>query len=257
MLKYEKQINSLPINSKMYEPQLKELGLTDNEIRIYLLLLQEGTLNPTMVSQKLGLHRGYVYDALERMQEKLVVNSILQNNKKMFQATPPENIVQLLKARLENFQSIVPDLTQIMNLERDDTRVELHKGKKVYRIILRDIMATCKRNETVLVVGVDEQNLLTTVEPIYLRQYFNFIARQGIKEQVIMAKGKSKTSAKNVEYRFLDKKYVGKVEHIIYASKVALFLLGTPRYLIIIDNNEVADTYRKQFELLWGQASSS
>ena len=175
----------------------------------------------------------------------------------MFQATPPENIVQLLKARLENFQSIVPDLTQIMNLERDDTRVELHKGKKVYRIILRDIMATCKRNETVLVVGVDEQNLLTTVEPIYLRQYFNFIARQGIKEQVIMAKGKSKTSAKNVEYRFLDKKYVGKVEHIIYANKVALFLLGTPRYLIIIDNNEVADTYRKQFELLWGQASSS
>ena len=82
MLKYEKQINSLPINSKMYEPQLKELGLTDNEIRIYLLLLQEGTLNPTMVSQKLGLHRGYVYDVLERMQEKLVVNSILQNNKK-------------------------------------------------------------------------------------------------------------------------------------------------------------------------------
>ncbi len=52
----------------MYEQELKDLGLTDNEVKIYLLLLQNGMMNPAEISQKLGLHRGYVYDALERMQ---------------------------------------------------------------------------------------------------------------------------------------------------------------------------------------------
>ena len=97
----------------MHEDQLKELGLTDNEVRIYLIMLKQGTMNPSEISQKLGLHRGYVYDALERMQEKEVVSSILKDNKKYFQATSPDNLIELLKFRLDNFQNIVPDLMKI------------------------------------------------------------------------------------------------------------------------------------------------
>src|SRR3989338_6647243 len=110
----------------MYEEQLKELGLTDNEVRIYLLLLKEGMINPSQISQKLGLHRGYIYDALERMQEKEVVNSILEDNKKYFQATSPENLVELFRLKLENFQKIIPDLVRINELKDEETKVELH-----------------------------------------------------------------------------------------------------------------------------------
>src|SRR3990167_3267303 len=130
----------------MYEDQLKELGLTDNEVRIYLLLLKQGMMNPSEISQKLGLHRGYIYDALERMQEKGVVNFILKDNKKYFQATSPENLVELLKFRLENFQKIVPDLMKIAELKKEETEVELHKGKRVYRTLLKDMISSLKRN---------------------------------------------------------------------------------------------------------------
>ena len=106
----------------MYEEQLKELGLTDNEVKIYLLLLKQGLLNPTEISQKLGLHRGYVYDALERMQEKEVVNSVLKNNKKHFQATSPETLIEFLKLRLENFEKIVPDLKKISGIAKEETK---------------------------------------------------------------------------------------------------------------------------------------
>src|SRR3989338_421437 len=137
----------------MYEDQLKELGLTDNEVRIYLLLLKQGMMNPSEISQKLGLHRGYVYDALERMQEKEVVNSILKDNKKYFQATSPENLVELLRFRLENLQKIVPDLMKIAGLKKEETRVELHKGRRVYRILLKDMISTLKKNEEAYLVG--------------------------------------------------------------------------------------------------------
>jgi len=66
-----------------------------------------------------------------------------------------------------------------------------------------------------------------------------------------MKKGNKQFKIKNVTHKFLDEKYIGNTEQIIYGNKVVFFLLGNPYYLIIIENKEVAETYRKQFSLLW------
>lgn len=235
----------------MYEEQLKELGLTDNEVRIYLLLLKQGMMNPSEISQKLGLHRGYVYDALERMQEKGAVNSILRNNKKCFQATSPKNLVELLSFRLENFQKIVPDLIKIAELKKEETKVELHKGKRVYRTLLKDMISTLKKNEEAYLIGIDEALLLREIEPIYLRQYLNSIIMKNIREKIIIINGSKKIRNPNIQYREIDEKYIGNTAQIIYNNKVAIFILGVPYYLIVIENKEVAETYKRQFTLLW------
>ena len=238
----------------MYEEQLRELGLTDNEVRIYLLLLKQGMMNPSEISQKLGLHRGYVYDALERMQEKEVVSTILKDSKKYFQAITPENLVELLRMRLENFQSIVPGLMKVIGAKKEETKVELHKGRRVYRTLLKDMASILKKNEEAYLIGIDEDILLKEVEPIYLRQYLNMIKSKNIKEKIIIKKGSKKIKNKNLQYRELDEQYIGKTSQIIYNNKVALFILGTPYYLIIIENKETAETYKKQFDLLWSMA---
>lgn len=235
----------------MYEEQLKELGLTDNEVRIYLLLLKQGLMNPSELAQKLGLHRGYVYDALERMQEKEVVSSILKDNKKYFQATNPENLLELLKLKLESFQKIVPELMKIKEYKKEETKVELHKGKRVYRTLLKDMISTLKKDEEAYLIGIDEDVLLTEVEPIYLKQYLNTIKSRNIKEKIIIKEGSKKLQNPNLKYKELKEEYIGKTAQIIYNNKIAIFILGTPYYLIIIENKEVTETYKKQFNLLW------
>ena len=235
----------------MYEKQLKELGLTDNEVKIYILLLKQGMMNPSEISQKLGLHRGYIYDALERMQEKEVVNTILKANKKHYQANNPENLLELLKIKLESFQKIVPDLTELAQFEKQETKVELHKGKRVYRTLIKDVRASVKKNEEVFLIGIDEDTLIKQVEPIYLKQYLNTIKRKNIKEKIIIKKGDKKLKYKNLQYKEVDKEFIGNTAQIIYNNKVAIFILGMPHYLIIIDNKKVANTYKKQFNLLW------
>jgi sugar-specific transcriptional regulator TrmB len=238
----------------MHEQQLKELGLTDNEVRIYLLLLEHDMMNPSEISQKLGLHRGYVYDALERMQEKEVVNVILKTNKKYYQATSPQNLIELLKFRLEDFEKAIPDLMKLAALKKEETKVELHRGKRVYRVLLKDIVSTLKTNDTVYLVGIDEEVLLQEVEPIYLKQYLNAMKSRKIKEKVIIKTCATRVKNPNLEYKELDSKYIGKTAQIIYNDKVAIFILGTPYYLIVIENKEVAETYKKQFNLLWNIA---
>lgn len=238
----------------MYETELKELGLTDNEIKVYLALLEKGLLNPTKLAEITGLHRSYIYDTLDRLMEKGIVNTVLVNNKKNYQAVDPKALRAIYELKLKQLDTILPKLSALFHETKDDTKIELHKGKRVYRTLIKDLIASSKVNSEVLLIGVNEEHLMSEVEPIYLKQYFTIIKEKNIKERVILKKSSKRFTIPNVTHKFLEDKHVGTTEQVIYSNKVAIFIPSNPYYLIIIDNKQVADTYRKQFELLWSIA---
>jgi len=137
--------------------------------------------------------------------------------------------------------------------KKEETRVELHRGKRVYRTLIKDLILDIKKNDTVYLLGVDE-NILEIVEPIYLKQYFTIIKEKNIKEKIIIARGGKKVKEKNLEYKELDKKYLGDTTTVIYQDKVFIFVRGNLYYLIAIKSRKIAETYLKQFKLLWDMA---
>lgn len=234
----------------MYESELKELGLSDNEIRIYLVLLEHGMLNPTELAKKTGLRRTYIYDAVEGLLDRGVVNTVLIKNKKNFQAVDPKILREMFELKLRHLDEVLPKLSELFKSAREETTVELHRGKGVYRTLIKDLLSSLKRNDVVYLLGVKE-DILETVEPIYIKQYFNMIKGKNIKEKAIIAKGGKRLKEPNIEYKELDPKYLGDTTVEIHRSKVYIFIWGTPNYLIVIQSPRVAETYRKQFELLW------
>lgn len=234
----------------MYENELKELGLTDNEIKVYLILLEHGVLNPTKIAEKTGLHRSYIYDTLERLLDRGIINTVLVNNKKHYQPVDPKALREIFELKMRQLDSILPQLSGLFQSTKEETRIELHRGKRVYRTLIKDLLSNLRNNDTVLLLGVDE-NILETVEPIYLKQYFNIIKEKNIKEKVIIKQGGKKLDEEHLEYRELDPKYLDETTIVIYQSKVFMFVWGNPYHLIIIESKKVANTYRKQFDLLW------
>lgn len=237
----------------MYEAELKELGLTDNEIKVYLVLLEHGILNPTGLAQKTGLHRSYIYDTLERLIDRGIINTLLVDNKKHYQPVDPKALREIFELKLRKLDSILPQLSGLFQATKDETRIELHRGKRVYRTLIKDLLANLKKNDEVYFLGVDE-DILDTVEPIYLKQYFNIIKEKNIKEKIIISKGGRKLDEEQLEYKEIDPKYLDKTTVVIYQSKVFIFILGTPYHLIIIQSPKVANTYKKQFDLMWKMA---
>lgn len=235
----------------MFEEELRNFGLSDNEIKIYLVLLKSGTTTPLQIAEKTGLHRPYIYDALARLMEKGFVSSITIKKKKNFQATQPKRLLELFKSKLEDFNKIVPQLEKIEKTAKGEIKVELFKGKRAFRLELDDILANVEEGGKVLGIGLDDKKFIG-IEPIYMRKYFNKIGEKRITERIIMAKGTGKVpEAKTTKYRFLDEEFIGNTATLIYANKIFLMFLGEPNIAIIIENKEVSDTYRKQFELLW------
>lgn len=237
----------------MYEVELKELGLTDNEIKVYLVLLRWGLLNPTKIAEKTGLHRSYIYDTLERLLEKGIINTLLVDNKKHYQAVDPKALREIFELKLRQLDSILPSLSGLFKLSKEETRVELHKGKRVYRTLIKELVSSLQRNDVIYLFGIDE-DALETVEPIYLKQYFAILQDKDVKEKIIIAKGARKLKRKNLNYRELDDKYIGESAMVIHKDRVFIFVGSMPMYLISVKSEKVAETYRKQFELLWGVA---
>lgn len=234
----------------MYEQELKELGLTENEIKIYLVLLEHGTQNPTKLAEKTGLHRSYVYDTTERLLERGIANTVLINNKKSYQAVDPKSLREIFELKLRSIDSIMPNLQELYNTAREETQIELHRGKRVYRTLIKDLVANLKEDDVVLLLGVDE-NILDSVEPIYLKQYFTILKEKRVREKIIIAEGGKRLPEHNLDYRKLHPKYLGDTTVVIYQNKVYLFIWSRPHFLIAIESQSVADSYRKQFDALW------
>lgn len=239
------------------EEILREFGLRENEIKIYLLLLKFGVQNASTIASKSGLSRPYVYDALERLQEKSLVSVISVKDKKHFQAADPMYLQEIAQQRLENINSILPQMQTLQRMSNDEIKVELHKGTNGYRTLLHDIVATIKKNDEVLIFGIDDEELVGMgrhVE-IALQQYLAKARRLKITERLIARKGmKPHPEAQTTKYKFLDPAIIGNTAFEVYGNKLAIFLKGNPDYLILITSQQVADTYRKQFEVLWGFA---
>ena len=214
----------------MYEDELKEFGLSDNETKIYLVLLEHGMLNPTQLAKKTGLRRTYIYDAVEGLLERGIVNSILVKNKKHFQAVDPKVLREIFELKLNHLDEVLPKLSKLFGSAREETVVELHRGKYVYRTLIKDLLSSLQKNDTVYLLGVNE-DVLETVEPIYLKRYFSMIKGKNIREKAIIAKGGRRLKEKNIEYRELDPKYLGDTTIEIHRSKVYIFIWG---FLFII-----------------------
>ena len=239
--------------------ELLDFGLTENEIKIYLALIKLDSANPMEIAEKTGLSRPYVYDVLERLLEKQMISTIRKNNKKHYSAVDPKRLVELARQRMSSIEKIIPELEKLRSTSKDSIKVELHRGKYVYKILLNDILANLKSGDEVLIYGIDDETLinLDKYTPIYLHQYLTRISELNIKERLIGKKGSLiLPEAKTTKYRFLPKKIIGSIAFEGYRDKVAIFLWGDPDYLILIENKQVADSYRNQFEMLWKQAKS-
>ncbi|HLD57796.1 MAG TPA: helix-turn-helix domain-containing protein [archaeon] len=238
---------------------LKGIGLADNEIKIYTTLLKTGAITAYELSTKTGIYRTHVYDKLERLMEKGLITHVYQGSKKYFQATSPEKIKHYLeekKRALEEQEaevdSILPELLAMQKSQKEDTKVEVFKGKEGLKYFLKDILKT-KRE--VLVTGIDDQKYQDEL-PIFMMQYFRDLKKSGIKERIITLKKEgiflfNKNTAPTTEYRFLEEGQFNPANTFIYGDKVVIVSWGTPVTAIMIENIQTAETYRSHFEHLW------
>ncbi len=232
---------------------LKQVGFTDYEAEIYIALLTNGQMSAYELAEKAGIYRQVTYDSLKRLEEKGFVSSVMDRKTKIFKATDPKLILEFLNEKTENYKQILPELIEINESAKQPLIVETYRGKNVVRIALRDIINNLKdaKDRELLCTAVDEYLPLEKYELI-VRQYERDLVYYKIKERVILKEGTKGIFNKGTSvYRKIPEKFFNENPVQIYGDNVQIIVWGNPDYLIIIKNKGVAESHRKQFELLW------
>lgn len=234
------------------EKTLKEIGLSEGEAKVYLALLKLGSSPVSKIKEETKLHRTTIYDFVEKLLNKGLINYVIKNKIKIFKATHPNKLLDFVKEKEDNVKTIIPNLIELSEFQKPELNVEVYKGREGFKTLLNDILRAKKD----LVIFGAEETLFKKKFPILMEQFFKKEEKTGIKERILTnEKPNFIYRKKTTKYKYIPEEFFNPTPTFVFDNNVAI-LIWEPLHIISIKNKDLADSYKKHFELLWKQAKS-
>jgi len=84
--------------------------------------------------------------------------------------------------------------------------------------------------------------------------YFRKFKDLGIVQKVLLLEGDMNFVAPDNHYRWISRDLFGEIPYGVYGDTTSIFLWGPPQRLVQLRNAAIAETFRRQFYLLWDKA---
>lgn len=253
--------------------QIKKLGLSDYEAKIYITLLENSPAGASFIAKKCGLSRSSVYTTLTTLNAKGLVGISYKNEVKQFIAEEPRAIEQMLRhrkdeaeKRLEDFSEIKSALDAMQNDSMNIPQMVYFEGKDALQRIYRSMLRDAPNNSTVCIIR-DEFVWTPDWEFIFkepwrswvrnIKNEKNILTRLLINDSTEEQKHLDVyKSREDVSYRFLPKKYSMK-EFVIYILGDVVSILSMEDGNLVgvkITNRAISENYQRIFDTMWDKA---
>ena len=134
------------------EKSLTHLGLVSKEASVYLALLQLGVTGSSRIMGTTSLHGQFVYQALASLEEKGLVQHVIQNGRKKFSAKPPSVLVSLIEQQKREAESVATSLERVLTLSTPQ-QFEVFQGQESFVVHESDLLRHAPKDATILVLG--------------------------------------------------------------------------------------------------------
>ncbi len=225
---------------------LEKLGLGDKEAKTYLALLGMGETTATKLAERTGITRTLIYEIADKLVEKGLVSSVVKEGAKHFSASEPEFLLKDLEEKTEDLIGVMPDLNAIMASTKEETKVELYRGRKGLNSILK--MLITDGNDYYITGGGQEACHYFEHEN---RVFVKRAAKAGINGHLLVRKNDDFFIGKLERFRYLSPQLISLVSNIAWGNKTAIFVWSEPYYVILIENEKIAKSNISTFEYLW------
>jgi sugar-specific transcriptional regulator TrmB len=231
------------------EKTLEKIGLSPNEIKVYLVLNDHGSTKAGRISKLAKIDRSSAYNALKLLQEKGFISYVLIGKVKWFQAAGPRRILEYLKEQEEDVESILPELQERHKRKKIEGQIRLFKGIKGIKSVFLDMIRTGKDN---FVFGSEGQ--FSEIMPEFAYQFDRMKKEKNIHTKLIIREGRKELDKKTTKYRYLKNISESPAVTNIYGDKIAILIWTDEPEGIIIENAAAAKAYKSYFDLMWESA---
>ncbi len=232
------------------EEALRELNLSEKEIKVYIASLMLGQSSVNEIAQKANLNRVTTYDILKSLEEKGFTSYVIKSGVKYFEAVDPSKFLSSLKEKQEKIKQVMPELLAIKTILTEKPSIEFFEGIEGLKSIFNDVLQTNK--ETCFVGAPKMLSVLEFYFPHFVKQkrkqrIFSRVITTDCKE---MHEYKKKAPRKYLEMRFLKDKI--ETTKIIYSNKIAFLTFEEKNSIgVLIKNKQIVELEKNLFNLIW------
>lgn len=236
---------------------LREAGLAGNEVKVYLALLDLGSVTAGEIAKVSGVNRTNVYDALRSLAEKGMVSHIKKAERRYFEAASPHNFIHYLeekegevREKRQTLEEIVPELEMKRTMSREQQEATVYTGRKGLKTVAEDVL---REGKELLVFGAEGEFM--KIFRYYSRNWHRRRAQSRIPLKIIysekLRKEKSGEQIPVAEMRFNPMLYDTPATTWVYGEKVAVILWSDHPVVTVIRSGKASKSYRQFFREMW------
>ncbi len=245
----------------MFE-KLKHLGLSENEAKVYMAMLELGPSVVVEIARKAQVNRPTAYVQIESLKKKGLVSTQSKGKKQLFIAESPDKLELLIDNELKTVEekknelnNFLPELLSIFNTYGRGPHVKFFEGKEGVLALQKEFLKT----DSTPIYGITSLDNIFEVFPEFENTYVKKRVQRKIHSKTIYTSRKGPVLKESDEANLRESKYIEPdklplgVDITIFKDKVAIIALKGKISGTLIEHKEVADSFRAIFELVWSK----
>lgn len=245
---------------------LKEVGLTDGEIKVYKALLEFGDTTSTKLAKKARVSASKIYEITDRLIEKGIISSVKKEGVLHFSAADPERLRDFLRQKEEDIQrekkiveNLMPALLGQYKKTKEEIGVNVFYGWKGLKTAFLSLENSLGKGDESLVFGASIGKSPEQAD-VFFRQHQQRVEERGYKVRIIFNEDMRK---RKLRHEYYDKSRLHKVRYLhqttftelyVYKDYVLILMLLEDPIGIRVRGKEVVASFVQFFETMWRQA---
>jgi len=246
--------------------ELKKIGLTEGEIRVYEALLDLGECTKTALAKKSGISPSNIYDVTNRLIEKGIISKVEKNGVAHFSAANPRHILDFIDQKQREVDkekdiaaAILPTLLLKFGETKEKVNVEVFQGWNGMKTVFEDLISECNPGEQCLVFGASKGESSEQADRFFVK-YSKSREKKGIVTSIIFNE-ELRERQERIEFFVKSKKYLIRfleqstpAEIMMYRNKACILILTKEPLAIRVTSKDVAESFKQYFEIMWEKA---
>ncbi|MDO8642770.1 MAG: helix-turn-helix domain-containing protein [Candidatus Woesearchaeota archaeon] len=245
---------------------LRKLGLTEGEIKVYLALIRLGETTTGPLVDESGISVSKVYSILDRLSKKGLASHIVKRKTKYFKGADPDRLLVYLQekeAEMQDQESKLKSMISLLKLEHQTAitaeTAQVYEGLKGIQTARERTLKIMKKGDEMWIIGIAKTPYEGSMTP-YFKEYHKRRYEKGIfcrylyNEYARVPYGETSATYPLSEVRYMPKGLVTHTWMEIYADTVTIGINKGKSFSVIIQNQEVANSFKIYAQLLWSMA---
>jgi HTH-type transcriptional regulator, sugar sensing transcriptional regulator len=229
--------------------KLKKIGLSGKEAIIYTALIKSGESTANEIAKLTSTNRTVTYNILQQLVNKGLISYVNKNKKRVYQISNPEALLSSVKEKEILAKDLIDEINNFNVIPKESKNVEVYEGKEGMKVVFDEIRKSKDLrviNATGLIFEYLKYSAGHILKDIELKGNPKVIACQSLKKTPLV-------KFKKIQLKYLPKKDENHATTFIFDNVIVIQVLKNKPFIIKIENKDIFEGYKKNFDLLWNR----